>query len=192
MKVHTQRGFAPLVIILLVVALGGGGVYAYKANANKKAEKAKVEMENAHATSTNQTMGTSSAKTLHITLNEQNGSGQNGTAVITEVNGKAKVIVNLPGKPSQLAQPSHIHVGTCATIGAVKYPLTNVATGSAQTTLDISLDQLLAQLPLALNVHKSVAEISVYSACGDIGTTTVKSNEKKTASTTVNAKLKVQ
>ncbi len=192
MKINTQRGIAPLVIILLVLALGGGGAYALKANSAKKAAKMEEKLSG-NATSTvttaTTTAATSSAKTLQITLNEQNKSGQSGKVVITEVNGKAKVLLNLTGKPSGVAQPAHIHLGSCATIGAVKYPLTSVATGTSQTMLDVSVDQLLAGLPLSINVHKSAAEASVYVACGDISTSTKK--DIKDATATTSAKTKV-
>lgn len=163
MKKNLHRGIAPLVIMLIiaaVVATGGGVVIAKK---NKAAAQAQANA-NMNASS--------SAKTINFDLKEQNNSGQSGHVTITEVNGKAKVIVTLTGKPSDISQPSHIHLGSCSTIGVVKYPLTNVDKGSAQTMLDISLDQLVTQLSLSLNVHKSAAEMGVYVACGDINTST--------------------
>ena len=103
---------------------------------------------------------------VKVTLDPQNNSGQSGTATITEVQGKAKVILNLTGEPSKVAEPAHIHTGSCANLGGVKYPLTDVGNGASQTTLSVSLAQLLSE-PFAINVHKSAQDINVYVACGD-------------------------
>lgn len=194
MKINTQRGIAPIIIILVVVALAGGGTYAVKKNADKKAEKVKMEQETrveVTATSSMSTTGTSTGKTLQIMLSEQNGSGQSGKAVITEVNGKAKVVLNLTGKPSEVAQPAHIHLSTCAAIGSVKYPLTSISKGASQTMLPVSINELIAQLPISINVHKSAAEVSAYVACGDMSTPT-KKNVTATSSIKVKADVKIR
>ncbi|MDQ3014304.1 MAG: hypothetical protein M3Q73_00355 [bacterium] len=174
MKINTQRGIAPFIVLLIVAGIAvGGGTVAVKKNAAKKAEKAAME---ALATSTDSMKkGSTTPHTIQVTLKEQSASGQNGTAVLTEVNGKVKVIVNLSGKPSTVTQPAHIHLGSCATIGGVKYPLTNISNGAAQTMLDISLTDFVKLLPLSINVHKSASEASVYVACGDILAANVKS-----------------
>jgi len=102
-----------------------------------------------------------------VILSEQNNSGQSGSALFTEEGGNAKVMVNLENSPAG-PQPAHIHVGSCATLGDVRYPLTSPENGSSETTLNVSLAQLSSELPLAVNVHKSPAEAQVYVACGDI------------------------
>ncbi len=102
---------------------------------------------------------------------EQNDSGQNGTVVLSEEDGKTKVVINLtaaPGASVSASQPAHIHDGSCPTPGAVKYPLTNVVNGKSETIIDTTIDQLKSSLPLAVNVHKSPTEIAVYTACGDL------------------------
>lgn len=109
-----------------------------------------------------------SARTITVPLSSQNNSGESGTATLTDVNGKTNVVIAVSGAPSGVTQPAHIHTGTCAAIGAVTYPLTFPVNGKSETTLNVSLDTLLGQLPLAINIHKSVAESSVYVACGDI------------------------
>ncbi len=103
-----------------------------------------------------------------VKLSAQNNSGISGTATLTEVDGKAQVKLALTGGLATLAEPAHIHLGSCAALGDVKYPLSNVLTGKSTTVLNVSLAQLKAGLPLAINVHKSVAEAGVYVACGDI------------------------
>lgn len=104
---------------------------------------------------------------VQIAVNAQSNSGETGKATIKDEGGKAEVYIKLssyPGNP----QPAHIHAGSCNNLGAVKYPLSAVADGKSETKLNISTEQLLSQLPLAVNVHKSAAEIKAYAACGDI------------------------
>lgn len=112
--------------------------------------------------------GVVSSEALEIALSAQNNSGESGTAKIEDFDGKAKVTLNLTGAPSGVTQPAHIHTGSCANLGGVKYPLNFPVNGKSETTLDISLDELLDGLPLAVNVHKSAAEANIYVACGDI------------------------
>ncbi len=103
-----------------------------------------------------------------ITLVEENKSGQKGTALLEEVNGKVRVTVTLMGKKYTGVQPTHIHIGVCPGVGAVKYPLTNVVSGKSVTVLGVTMADLMNQGPLALNVHKSVKGAGVYTACGSL------------------------
>lgn len=103
-----------------------------------------------------------------ILLSEQNNSGVSGSAVLREENDQVTVTLNITGGPSGTPQPAHIHVGACPDVGNVKYPLTNVVDGQSQTVLNVTLDQLKAEQPLAINVHKSAAQITAYTACGDL------------------------
>jgi GrpB-like predicted nucleotidyltransferase (UPF0157 family) len=66
-----------------------------------------------------------------------------------------------------VAQPAHIHVGTCPVPDAVKYPLKDIVDGKSTTTLDVSLAQLLTG-GFAINAHLSAADIGKYVACGVI------------------------
>ena len=106
---------------------------------------------------------------LVFTLSEQNNSGERGTAYITPMSETtAKVIVEATGVPTGVDQPMHIHTGSCPTPGAVKYPLNSLVNGKSETVLQVSVEQLVAELPLALNLHKSSGEASVYVACGNL------------------------
>jgi hypothetical protein len=79
------------------------------------------------------------------------------------------VVLSLKGGKFMAPQPAHIHVGSCPTPGAVKYPLTNVVNGKSVTMLNVSMKELLASSDkLAINVHKSAAEVTNYTACGDL------------------------
>lgn len=100
-------------------------------------------------------------------LMSQNNSGQTGTALLQEVDGQIRVTLTLTDLGST-PQPAHIHTGACPEPGAVVYPLNNVVNGQSTTTLALDTATLLSQGPLALNVHKSASEASVYTACVDI------------------------
>ncbi|HEX7018283.1 MAG TPA: hypothetical protein VF209_05255 [Patescibacteria group bacterium] len=105
-----------------------------------------------------------------IVLSEQNELGQSGTAVInSDADGKTVVTLTMTGGEFPLPQPAHVHDGSCPNPGAVKYPLTNVVDGSSVTTLDVMYDDFVSMSDkMAINVHKSAAEASVYTACGDV------------------------
>jgi len=103
-----------------------------------------------------------------VALSTQNNSGISGTATLTDMNGSTLVKLDLVGAPVDVAEPAHIHTGSCANIGGVVYPLTDSLNGISETTLNVPLSAILSQLPLALNVHKSAEEVSVYVACGDL------------------------
>jgi hypothetical protein len=103
-----------------------------------------------------------------VTLTGENNSGQSGTALLEEIDGKVKVMIDLTGTKYKDPQPAHIHIGVCPGVGAVKYPLTNVVAGKSTTVLTVSMADLAAAGPLAINVHKSAAEASVYTACGSL------------------------
>ncbi|MDO8584626.1 MAG: hypothetical protein Q7R85_00700 [bacterium] len=108
------------------------------------------------------------ANSVVVELSAQNKSGEFGTATLTDVGGKTRVALKLTGAPSGVSQPAHIHIGACPNPGAVKYPLAYLVGGASDSVLDVSLDALKAQLPLAINVHKNSEEVKVYVACGDV------------------------
>jgi hypothetical protein len=103
-----------------------------------------------------------------VTLDQQNSSGQSGTAVLQDMgDGTTKVTVNISGG-SAVAQPAHIHDGPCATLNPKpKYPLTSLVNGTSETIVNQPLSDL-ADGTYAINVHKSATEASVYVSCGNI------------------------
>lgn len=127
---------------------------------------------------------------VSVSLMEQNGSTVMGTATLTDMgNGTTQVDINVSVETAALAtqnlglmqggpgSPAHIHEGSCATLNpAPKYPLSPVmgsmtatagTAGMSMTVVNASLAQIQGS-QMAINVHKSPQEGSVYIACGDI------------------------
>lgn len=155
-----SKNYFTLKNILLYVVIGiivYGLAYYFFLNKNTSTNPyADTTMENQETTS------------MTVPLTAQNGSEQMGEAVFTESNGQTTVVVTVQNAPSGVEQPAHIHTGACPTPGDVVYPLTNLMDGVSETVLDVDIASLQSQLPLAVNVHKSVPEASVYVSCGDL------------------------
>jgi len=105
---------------------------------------------------------------LTVELKAQNGSGQDGTATLTRLSATmVRVEIQLKNGTT-VAQPAHIHTGTCATLNPKPtYPLTNVVNGASETEVAVDLE-ILANKGYSINVHKSGAEVGVYTSCGEI------------------------
>jgi hypothetical protein len=111
----------------------------------------------------------SAPTTITIKMVAQNDSGENGTAVLTQVADGTRVEVKLDGAPTDVAQPTHIHVGNCGHINkAPEYPLTATTNGTGVSTVKgVQLADLLKGT-YAINVHKSGTDIGTYVSCGNI------------------------
>jgi len=102
-------------------------------------------------------------------ISSQNGSGELGTVTLTAVGDKTRVDIALANVPTDVAQPAHIHEGTCAKLNPKpKYPLANIVDGTSTYMVDAPMSQLVAG-GFAVNVHKSTTDIPTYVACGDLG-----------------------
>ncbi len=106
--------------------------------------------------------------TLTIPMKALNGSGENGTATLTQEPDGVKVVVALKNG-SKAAQPTHIHVGTCGNINkAPEYPLNNTMGGKGMSIVKgVKLADLLKG-KYAINVHKSTSDLGTYVSCGNI------------------------
>lgn len=146
----------PLVTIVIAVAfLVLGGWYYVNYSSPKEENVEHVEEKPA-------------PQKLVVPFGMQNNSGQVGNAVFRERDGKVLVEVYVFNAPKDILQPAHIHEGSCPNPGAVKYPLASLANGQSETTLDVTLEDILSHLPLAVNVHKSEKEAGTYVSCGNI------------------------
>lgn len=150
-----------VVIYLVIGAIAYGAIY-YLFLA-KKGGQYSTQPTTAISPTTSQAV---KSDEMTVPLAMENKSGESGTATLKEVNGQVNVTIELSGYPANVAQPAHIHAGSCPGVGAVKYPLTSVVNGKSTTLLQVTLAELKTQLPLAINVHKSAKEVTNYTACG--------------------------
>lgn len=159
-----QKSYASLIIgIIVVLLLIGSGIYFW---IQSKPAPTPAAQEQPQAETPKQE--TYPPTIISVNLDALNKSGQLGSAVVKDENGKAKVTLTITGEPKGAIEPAHIHVGACPNPGAVKYPLNNVVEGKSETVLEVSTDELLKELPLSINVHKSAKDIKIYVACGNI------------------------
>jgi hypothetical protein len=111
----------------------------------------------------------SSMPSVTVKILAQNGSGEAGTAVLTQDGDNVVVKATVTGAPATVPQPIHIHDGTCAKLDpAPKYPLVTMVDGVSTTTLKNIKLASLETGAYAINIHKSTTDIPAYVACGDI------------------------
>src|SRR5258706_12066626 len=153
------------IVVLLIIAVGGW--YMWSNGQGKMV----TPQPTATVTPTTKTMGspTPTVPPKTIALEQIGASGQSGKVVFEPAGDSTKVTITMVGKKYSSPQPAHIHMGKCPTPGNVKYPLNNVVNGKSETVVAVKFEDLFTTLlPLAVNVHKSVEESSVYTACGDL------------------------
>ena len=165
------KGIAAAVVVILLLGVGYFTYNKYKTSHTPPPEPAPEETQAAQPSPAMMTPDASASaqpgEQMTVTLLEQNRSRQAGIATITEMGAKTRVQIRLAGATGS-AEPAHIHIGKCPTPGAVRYPLSDVVAGMSDTMIDVTFSQLKEMLPLAINVHKSKAEIQSYVACGDL------------------------
>ncbi len=105
--------------------------------------------------------------TITIDMNEVDDSGQSGSADITSDGDQTIISVSIDPGEEGVPQPAHIHDGSCAELGGVAYPLEDVVDGESETTVDVTITELI-QGEYAINVHLSEDEMGVNVACGTL------------------------
>ena len=157
-------------VLGVAVALAGCGGDDVEGAAEDAATQAQTAVEGAtdDVASVTSEVGQAVDNGLTVQLNEQNGSGESGTATFTiNDDGTTHVALQVTGGGTD-PQPAHIHEGTCDDLDPQPaYPLADVVNGSSETDVNISLDDLTLS-SYAVNVHKSAEEVDMYVACGDI------------------------
>lgn len=157
---HSKGNTGMLAILGLALLVIVGGYFYFKG----KAGPAPAEETGQSAAQT----VSSTVKRIALVLNEQNDSGETGSALLSDESGKTRVALMVSSATSTPLQPAHIHTGSCKELGSIAYPLTSVASGASETVLDVSIDALLNRLPLAINIHKSPEEANVYVSCTEL------------------------
>lgn len=94
---------------------------------------------------------------------------EQGVAVLRPVTGGTEVRVRLSGVPRGATEPLHIHPGHCGHLNPdpawALAPLDH--TGRSITVVPVPLSTLETK-PYAINVHKSLDDLAVYVACGNL------------------------
>ena len=107
-------------------------------------------------------------ESVTLALDEQNDSGQSGTATLTEVDSTIEVVLSLSAGTSE-TDIVHIHSGQCGdTLGGVVHTLTSFVGGSGDSTTIV--EATLASVQdgdHAINAHDA-SDASIYTACGNI------------------------
>jgi len=105
-----------------------------------------------------------------VKLTPMNSSDESGNATLTADGAKTKVLVEINGAPKGVAQPVHVHKGTCAQLDPKPaYGLTTLTDGKSETTIDVPLNTLQTGA-FAINGHKSAQDAKTYVFCGNIPT----------------------
>jgi hypothetical protein len=113
-----------------------------------------------------ETAATPEVRQVTVSLDELNGSGMSGEAVLTESAGGTHVSLMVDGASGD--HPVHIHFGACDNLGEVAAALTNIdAAGASESDVELTLDELQSG-EYAINAHESMENIANYVACGDI------------------------
>ena len=109
-----------------------------------------------------------------VVMNEDNNSGQIGTALLTEEPDGMRVEITLDKGNATGAELGHIHNGRCGSLGSASVPLTKIEDGKSISTglknpqngEPLTFSDLLAA-PFAINIH-SADDARVYVSCGNI------------------------
>jgi hypothetical protein len=111
-------------------------------------------------------MAQTQAKVVHLTLIDQNGSGQDGSAQITDQgDGTSKVELIMTNQPQGAEQPAGIHGGTCISPDPdVAFVLQPVKDLKSTSTIQTPLSTLLNS-NYAIVVEKSASDNTITS-CG--------------------------
>ncbi len=111
-------------------------------------------------------------QSVTIKLNELQGSGDFGTATLTEVSSnQVRIVIQMGGTmPMEHNHPVDVYTGSCTNIDPKPvFPLNAVTNGQSDTTISISMTALMAGR-YAIILHESPAALASHTACGDITT----------------------
>src|SRR5205814_5443461 len=88
--------------------------------------------------------GYAQGKVVRVSLIDENGSGEDGSAQLTDLgNGTTKVELLMLNAPEGAVQPASIYGGTCTSLGSkAEYSLDDVKEGKSTTTVKAALSDL--------------------------------------------------
>lgn len=109
---------------------------------------------------------------LRVTMNDDNNSGQEGFAVLTDRGAGMTVYVQTTAPLFVKEQVAHIHPGNCGELDAPRVELTKLTAadgGTARSTTEVAGFGFkdLATGDWAINVHDA-RDSSIYVSCGQL------------------------
>jgi hypothetical protein len=170
-----------LIIILSIVVIIGGLLFYNRGEDSQTLSKNEILNDNPSP----------SATSFTVSIKGQGGSGLSGEAFFAEAGASStRVSVKVKGLEEGAIHPAHIHSGSCAGLGEIAYVLDGIVASTTENIIPVTLDELIAKLPLALNIHKSEEELNVSVACGDVPNPNIIVQGDEVASTTTKAVTK--
>jgi hypothetical protein len=110
-----------------------------------------------------------SPATETVAMHALNNSGQNGTAIISDLGGKVRVTVRIANESATASEPSHVHLGHCPEIKAIPaYNVGPILKGNATSVANLSWAQINSGKYVVM-VHRSAKAMETYESCGNIG-----------------------
>ncbi|MBV9700168.1 MAG: hypothetical protein JO078_08595 [Candidatus Eremiobacteraeota bacterium] len=123
----------------------------------------------AQSNTMNHMMNAVTPHSITIKMGAQNGSKQDGKAVLSDTRSGLRVTISLKNEPANASEPAHIHQGTCAKLNPAPWKaLHNVVHGTSDTVLPGVTVAQLKKAHYAINVHESATNLAHYVSCGDI------------------------
>jgi hypothetical protein len=117
------------------------------------------------------------ASSLTIPMNEQNNSGQSGSATLTDTPAGLDIVVSIKRSSVPGSQNAHVHEGRCDNVLAITAGLRPISTTADVPTFDgdqivfkTTLQTTLAKIRdgnHVINVHDA-RDNSLYVSCGEI------------------------
>ena len=108
------------------------------------------------------------AGSTNFTLHPQNHSGETASVSMAQDGDNVVVTVDTTNAPD-VAQPIHIHKGTCDTLDPKPaVPLTTLQGGKSVTTIKGATVAQFQASDFAINIHHSTTDVPTYYACGNI------------------------
>ncbi len=134
--------------MLLLVATGCNSVDLDQQKRAQEKQEASESLTNANS------------EEITVQLDAQNNSEVSGTIVFSGDAGKTKAVLLTSNVTGTVA----VYSGSCGKLGPVKYALPAVQSGRAEAVLDVSIEDMINEVPLAVSVQRG----NVSVACGDI------------------------
>lgn len=115
-----------------------------------------------------QTHDPSAMGPIMVPMPSHNRSDQAGRAYFSDESGKTKVALDISPWTVGVPQPASIRAGTCAAMGAIRYPLNNIVEGKSETILTPATHFIHGLGDSIVVIGKSASEPESIVSCGNL------------------------